>query len=195
MVAGFTDSNGEAFPDIFLHDRDTGSQVLVSHAFAGAHIGHNDTGSGTQLHGVSADGRWVVFQSDASNLLASGQAVLNGMYLYDRDNGQVRLVSGDPGPALTGGRLYGFNADASRLLFTSFSGLWIWNRLRDERTLVTRRWDDQALLSPGGDVVALTTTAIGLTEAASDGGPWQDVYVAPVVDLAVVRLFADGFED
>jgi Tol biopolymer transport system component len=59
LVAG--DTNGAS--DVFVHDQQTGTTMRVSLGPAGA-----EANSYSTLSTISADGRWVVFQSDASPL-------------------------------------------------------------------------------------------------------------------------------
>ncbi len=80
--------------DIFLRDRLTGTTERVSRG-----LGNTQPDNNSQQPGVSDDGRYVVFLSVASNLVAgsAGYAV----YAYDRTLGTTELVSVDPtgGPA------------------------------------------------------------------------------------------------
>ena len=63
LVAG--DTNGKA--DIFRHDRTTGTTILVSVSTGGA---QGDDHSRYYYSDISADGRYVVFSSQATNLVA-----------------------------------------------------------------------------------------------------------------------------
>ncbi|HLJ96810.1 MAG TPA: DUF4214 domain-containing protein, partial [Gemmataceae bacterium] len=65
LVPGFIKQNGGIDFDIYLYDQQTGNVSLLSNDF------HNPaaSGNGTSLYPViSADGRYVIFQSTASNL-------------------------------------------------------------------------------------------------------------------------------
>jgi len=77
--------------DVFLHDRLTGTNILVSHA-AGAPATASDGHSSRPS--LSADGRWVAYTSDAGNLV-SGQmpGPSPRVYLFDRETGTNTLVS------------------------------------------------------------------------------------------------------
>ncbi|HET9210826.1 MAG TPA: hypothetical protein VFR03_10540 [Thermoanaerobaculia bacterium] len=105
--------------NVFLWDRTTGATTLVSHAAAGPTLtGNGESGSPA----LSADGRWVAFRSDASNLVA-GQTGLNGnVFLWDRTTGAVTLVShspGVPGDGAGAGRALALSADGRFLAFDS----------------------------------------------------------------------------
>ena len=96
LVSGQNDDNGGA--DIFLFDRSTGAVTLVSHrAGAPSTTGH---GQGSEAH-VSADGRFVAFESTADDLVP-GQIAIDSrvnVFLYDRVSSAIQLVSHAAGSA------------------------------------------------------------------------------------------------
>ncbi len=90
LVAGQVDPSGSG--GLFLWSRVADTVQLVSHSTAGTATAANASASGGAL---SADGRWVVFASGATDL--PGVAVKNNscedIYLFDRSNAQIILVS------------------------------------------------------------------------------------------------------
>lgn len=85
LVSGDTNTKR----DIFLRDRTNGTTVRVS-----------VDSSGTQGNGdsfdqrISANGRYVVFSSNATNLVSSPPAnYLNGVYLHDMTTGTTELIA------------------------------------------------------------------------------------------------------
>jgi Tol biopolymer transport system component len=82
LVAG--DTNGST--DVFVHDRQLGTTERVSVSSAGLQ-GNNDSGKPF----LSADGRYVVFTSSASNLVAGESG--EDAYLRDRQLGTTECVS------------------------------------------------------------------------------------------------------
>lgn len=90
LVDGFLMMCGEyKCGDIFVHDRQTGETKLVSR--------HTD---GTQGNGysinpaLSADGRYVAFDSSATNLIANdANGPTNDVFLHDRTTGETTLIS------------------------------------------------------------------------------------------------------
>jgi Tol biopolymer transport system component len=100
--------------DVFLRDLRTGSLTLVSRSPDG------ESGNGTSVGpAISADGRFVAFQSDASNLVCAKRCspkdedinLLPDVFVFDRDRKTIIRVSGDDaggwmegsrGPALDG---------------------------------------------------------------------------------------------
>lgn len=84
LVAG--DTNGAA--DIFVRDRQTGQTTRVSVDSAGVQ-GNANSGNPD----ISADGRFVVFESGASNLVAGDTNARMDVFLHDRLTGQTTRVS------------------------------------------------------------------------------------------------------
>lgn len=88
LVAGQVSSTGAG--DVFLFDRTTGTNILLSHSTAGAVY----DSEGAEDPQVSADGNWVAFVSRATNLFPTPDT--NGWHdivLYERATGTLTLVS------------------------------------------------------------------------------------------------------
>jgi hypothetical protein len=80
------DSNG--VPDIFVHDRVSGTTALVSIASSGAQ------GNGLSVEGsISADGRWVAFHSAASNLVPGDTNSAEDVFVRDLLMGTTQRAS------------------------------------------------------------------------------------------------------
>jgi hypothetical protein len=120
LVAGFSDNNGES-KDVFLFDRLSGTNVLASRSAAGG----ADGSDGWNMHpAVTGDGRLVLFDSRANNLVA-GFIDRNGpgtskydstgqdVFAFDRATGSVALISGSNGSATVGGNSYSYRPAAS----------------------------------------------------------------------------------
>ncbi|HEY2295856.1 MAG TPA: hypothetical protein VGM86_34575 [Thermoanaerobaculia bacterium] len=137
VAPGQVDTNSAT--DVFLFDRGAGTISLVSHAAGSATTTANSdspAGFGARL-GVSADGRWIAFLSNATDLVA-GQGAGPGpaLFLYDRTAGQSILASRQPttprsAPALNpslsaDGRLVAFETEiagvSNVILFDSGTG-------------------------------------------------------------------------
>ena len=90
LVTGVSDPPESS--DVFLFDRVAGSTVLVSRSAANP----NATGNGDSLDpAISADGRWVAFASEASDLVAGVTDAnrTSDVFLWDRAAGARILVS------------------------------------------------------------------------------------------------------
>jgi len=87
---------------IYLRDRETQTTRLVSHSYSGPSQPGNQA---AKLVGMSADGRFTVFTSTASNLLPGSPGLSIQVFLFDRDTDALLLVShphGMPGTAAEG---------------------------------------------------------------------------------------------
>jgi Tol biopolymer transport system component len=109
-------------PDIFVHDRETGQTSLVSIASDGMQ-GNYYPNSPV----ISGDGRYVAFESNASNLVP-GDTDLNclldtscaDVFVHDRVTGQTSAVSiPSGGSAPVGGRHPSISADGRYVAFDS----------------------------------------------------------------------------
>ena len=114
------DTNGKG--DIFVHDRQTGETTRVSVAFDGEQ--GNDRSWGPF---ISADGRYVAFDSAASNLVGGDTNGENDIFVHDRQTGETICVSvasdggqgngGSHNPSISAdGRYVAFYSDASNLV-------------------------------------------------------------------------------
>lgn len=79
---------------------------------------------GSRAPSVSADGRWVAFASDATNLVAGDANGRSDVFLKDRQDGTVTRVSAPaPGGTEGGGTFPVISADGRFVAFTSPGGL------------------------------------------------------------------------
>ncbi|HJT77119.1 MAG TPA: hypothetical protein VJ739_07955 [Gemmataceae bacterium] len=127
----------------------------------------SDTADGRSLSpSVSADGRFVAFQSDASNLIPGQQASaepFSNVFLLDHMTGAVTLVSSDPSgrtPNPTGGSDPIISADGRYVAYDvglGFSDVAVFDRATGQQTLVSH---DSALPDkiavPGSALVAMS---------------------------------------
>ncbi len=116
LVAG--DTNGKA--DIFRKDLDTGAIVRVSTDASG----NEGTGGDSYVPQISADGRYVVFYSDANNLVAGDTNGSLDVFRKDLDTGAIVRVSTDSGGnQATGGGSFSPNisADGRYVVFVSYA--------------------------------------------------------------------------
>ncbi len=137
LVAGQVDANG--LPDVFLYDRATGDNVLVSHA-AGlpTRTGTPSRFDPRSVH-ISADGRRVSYASGASELvdgfIDGNGADFADVFLWDRSSSLNRLVSrrsvsasvsgnsaSIAGPLSADGRFLFFLSDAADLVASDQNG-------------------------------------------------------------------------
>ncbi|MGH8573961.1 MAG: PKD domain-containing protein, partial [Gammaproteobacteria bacterium] len=84
LVGGDTNDWG----DIFVHDRETGTTTRVTAAVDGtpANVWSNEPT-------LSADGRYVAFESNASNLVTGDTNDASDIFVHDRNTGTITRVS------------------------------------------------------------------------------------------------------
>jgi len=200
------DANGTV--DVFVRDLDAGVTYLASINAAG-------TGSGngaSRSPALSADGRFVAFQSDASDLVAGdGNGMIDAFY-RDLGSGLTRLVSVDAAGTGSGNGGAGtptISADGSRVAFSSnatnllpFANPTDTNNniyVRDLPAGPTRLVSinlagtaggnfssGRAYLTPSGRFVAFDSSATDLVADETSNSP-QDVFLRDV-DAGVTRL-------
>ncbi len=92
LVAGQTDAN--AHLDVFVWDRATGTNVLVSHAASSSTQAGNTGASYSWPLQISSDGRWVAYNHPASDLVAGSDTnAKDDVFLWDRATGVNTLIS------------------------------------------------------------------------------------------------------
>jgi Tol biopolymer transport system component len=125
LVSG--DANGRK--DVFLRDLQTGQTTLVSVATNGTQA--NEDSYNPQ---ISMDGRFIVYETSSSNLVANDSNGWTDVYLYDRQLAQTERVSvaftaadGNDSstlPAVSGdGRYVAFGSSASNLVQTDSNNM------------------------------------------------------------------------
>ncbi|MBF0185877.1 MAG: DUF4347 domain-containing protein, partial [Magnetococcales bacterium] len=135
LVAG--DTNGAS--DIFLRDVQNGQTSIISVDSSGS----QSNGYSADLS-ISADGRFVVFTSSASNLVAGDTNGFYDIFLRDVQNGQTSIISVDSSgnhgndnslyfSSIAGGRYVAFASDASNLVAGDTNG-WADIFLHDTQT-------------------------------------------------------------
>jgi Tol biopolymer transport system component len=120
------DTNGVS--DVFVHDCRTGETTRASVSSTRA-----QANGGSGFAAISADGRYVAFQSLASNLVRGDTNDSSDVFLHDRTTGRTERVSiggggqgnaGSEGPAISNhGRYVGFSSGASNLVPGDTNGL------------------------------------------------------------------------
>lgn len=107
--------------DVFVHDRVTGKTERVSVASDGAEAnGYNGSG----WPAISADGRYVAFNSSASNLVPEDSARNWDIFVHDRDTGTTERVSvgSDGAETFVDSGAPSLSADGRYVVFDSTAG-------------------------------------------------------------------------
>jgi uncharacterized repeat protein (TIGR01451 family) len=114
-------------PDIFIHDRQTGATELVSVDSTGNQANLGRRGDNGYPSPVSSDGRFIAFESEASNLVQPDTNGTFDIFVRDRQAGKTTRVSVSSGgsqgnywsfdPAISAnGRYVAFRSVASNLV-------------------------------------------------------------------------------
>ncbi len=114
LVGGDTNS----VADVFVHDRQSGTTERVSVDSGGAQ------GNGfSAFPSVSADGRYLAFQSAASNLIAGDTNNASDLFVHDRQSGTTERVSISSGGAQGNDRSENpsISADGRYVAFESYA--------------------------------------------------------------------------
>jgi Tol biopolymer transport system component len=175
LVAGQADSNGTT--DVFLYDRATRSTILVSRSASSP----ARTPQGRSVRpAISADGRYVVFASNATDLVPGTSSTGDyGFFLFDRVAGTVVSVSPrrTPGSDSYNSLQARISADGRWVAFTA-GNVYLWDRTTGGTTLVshaaagaTVAGDQGAflpLLSNDGRYVAFASSSTNLAAGQID---------------------------
>ncbi|MDO8122661.1 hypothetical protein Q6346_15235 [Isoptericola sp. b490] len=187
---------------IYLRDRGTGLTTMISTGPDGAPGNH-----GSRSAVVSADGRWVVYSSAATDLvpgLAPGS--WPRLYAYDRTTGATSFVADGWNPSVSGdGRWIAHLVDARDLVPDARSTahqVAVTDRVTGATTLISATADgsplqagaDHPAISADGRWVAFDSFATDIPEAPWDASPDRSqVYLADRLTGATVLVSRDRF--
>lgn len=185
------DSNG-TIVDVFVHDRESGTTERISVASNGS-----DGNGSSRRPSLSSDGRYVVFYSDASNLVTGDTNGALDVFVHDRETNTTERVSvSSDGTEGNGhsveatisadGRYIAFQSVASNLAPPDTSpslDVFLHDRTAGVTSLVSRSDDDvpasgasrSASISPDGRHVVFSSLASELVPHDTNGT--EDVFV------------------
>jgi hypothetical protein len=199
LVAGDTNLAS----DVFLHQRSTGVTTRIVSGIGGA-----EADQGASNPSLSADGRYVVFESGSTNL-APGQLGTLHVYLLDRNSGVIERISVTPSGTASSsgggatnatvsddGRFVAFESSANDLVATPGNGqaqLYV----RDRQLGITLRLSQvggaladaaarNSMIAGNGSRVVFETAATNLD--ASDTNGVEDIYVVSIATGAINRV-------
>lgn len=199
--------DGNTTVDVFVRDMAAGITTLISTNVDGTAAADGQS-SGVSA-GITQDGRWITFRSEAVDLHPLDTDTDQDLYVYDTDTQEKILVSvsvdgttsGDEGSSdgsiSADGRWVGFTSGSSNLVHNDTNGGWdtFVRDLEYGRTYLLSRNPDgdsgagnsyAGLLSADANWIFFDSKAADL--APVDSNMASDVFRVPV------PLFADGFE-
>ena len=195
------DTNG--FIDVFVHDRLSGSTSRVSVTSSGS-----QGNFGGSKPSISADGRFVVFESDSVDLVSGDTNGRRDIFLHDRQTAMTMRVSLGPNGVQANsesvdvsisadGRYVAFNSDATNLVQGGSSGIHLF--IRDVWAGTTTMVDVtpsgtqgnsasyNASISADGRAVSFQSLATNLVPGDTNGK--QDVFVRDCGTSSAPRVF------
>ncbi len=216
LVPGVVDEN--AADDVFLFNRTSGTTILVSRAADNPAATANGR---SEARAVSADGRYVLFDSVADDLVAGLVDENNALdvFLFDRTDGSVRCISlsaHGAGTASQESYSVGLSDDANYIAFESTSSdlavgvsdrnqlndLFVYDVARAEVTLLSRSmWSGARTTSEGagglalsadGSTAVFTSRAHDLVQGVADGNQDRDLFWSFILPSRGVHR--SGFE-
>jgi len=194
LVAG--DTNGGT--DVFVHDRQTATTTRVSVATGGG----QSTGSGSSAPlfapDISADGRFVVFESISNNLVAGDTNGFSDVFVHDRQTVTTTRVSVPTGgspqtneesvePAISGdGRFVAFLSYATNLVPGGTSGngdVFVHDRQTNTTTQMSvstagvkgNDFSCNPAISPDGHIVGMFSDSTNLVAGDTNGA--RDIFI------------------
>ncbi|MEK8032070.1 hypothetical protein AACH06_14685 [Ideonella sp. DXS29W] len=199
--------------DIFLKDLQTGSLYRVSTTSTGKPAGPGDWGTGSLAPSVSSNGRYVAFESSATDLVTADTNQTNDIFLKDRQTGTLTRVStSSSGTQSSGGGSYGasLSADGHVVAFESDALNLVSGDANDARDIFVKNaqtgavtlasstsagvqgngWSTAAVLSGDGQFVLFKSWSTNLVENDTNGKPDWFVKNVTTDDIVCVN---EGF--
>jgi len=186
------DNDNNLRQDVFVHDTQTGVTTRVSVDSAG--IEGNDTSYSAS---ASADGRFVAFSSDATNLITDDNTDNRDIFVHDRETGatsrasirgdDIEVLNDSFGPSISGdGRFVAFHSQGLFIdddnneqtdVFVHDTQTANTSRIsvRSDGTEALGGSSDFAAISSDGRFVAFESEAVNLVDNDTNG--WGDVFV------------------
>jgi Tol biopolymer transport system component len=198
LVPGDTNS----FTDVFVHDRTTGETTRVSVASDGSQGNWY-----AYSPSISADGRYVAFDSRADNLIPNDANFYHDVYVHDRATGEIEVVSVASNGVQANNEAWSpsISADGRYVAFASFAtnltpndgdywDVYVHDRVMGETTLVSAANDGTAgnedssapRISADGRFVAFASLADNLVPDDTNG--FEDIFVHDRVTRQTVRV-------
>ncbi|HUS33779.1 MAG TPA: hypothetical protein VM680_00360 [Verrucomicrobiae bacterium] len=194
--------------EIWYLDRTTGQTNFVSKAMGSQTSGNGDSTAPS----ISADGRFIAFESWATDLVANDTNAIKDIFVFDRTSGEISLVShaaGSAGPSNSGSFNPLFAPSGPLLVFISNSTDLISGDLNDDIDVFAAVLDTGVSLSDtDGDglndnweIAAFSTLAYGANDDPDgDGATNREEFLAgtnansptSILEALSIEVGADG---
>jgi hypothetical protein len=193
--------------DIFVHDRNTGETTRVSVDSDGG-----QSNGPTYVPSISADGRYVAFDSAATNLVPDDTNSAIDIFIHDRETGITRRVSTDAMGVESNGSSYrpSLSADGHYIIFDSQAGNLVSNDING-----STHFEVFIKAVPGLTVTSVTPDTLNINDTTSveikgtnflsgaapilDGAEFSNIVVVDentiTADVAVQAGASEGLQD
>lgn len=206
-ATNLVDNDTNGFDDLFVHDRQTGATTRVNIDSSGA-----EANAGLSDYEISSDGRYVVFDSFADNLVPGDTNGFTDVFIHDRVTGETTRISEDNSGVEGDGqsRSPDISADGRYVVFQSLASnfvasdntfsvdIFVHDRQTGTKTRVNV--DSSGVvgnnnaqfprISGDGQVISFESFASNLV--AGDTNNVVDVFVHEVVTGATTRVSVDS---
>jgi len=204
-------NSANGYPEVFVQDLNTGKKTRVSVSADG-----KKANGGSNLSSISSNGRYVAFDSQASNLVADDSNSATDIFVRDLKTSKTERISiatdGTQANADSmlaaispDGGYVAFSSTASNLVKNDGNGaaadIFVRNRNTHETTRITSSegiesdgQDDYPSISEGGHFVAFTSTATNLVPDDTNNMPDIFVYNSDTGVTTRVSVASDGAE-
>ena len=215
-AANLIGGGGHTHPaaDALLWDKDTDTTTLISHKATSA----STAGNGRSYPiGMSGDGRYVAYESKATDLIAGGvdTNLAEDVFLWDRDTPDVRLVSHVPGqPSRAGsgrsrptairrdGALVAFESTATDLIaggtdLNHSDDAFLWERGTGEVRLISHVQQSPLVTSNGRSTpvaISMQGIRVAVLSNATNLFTWFPMNGMEQAFRYELGLLSDGFE-
>jgi WD40-like Beta Propeller Repeat len=181
--------------DIFVHDRTTGETMRASVASDGT-----QANSDSFVPKISANGRYVAYYSDATNLISGDTNNYGDVFVHDLQTGATTRVSltdhggqpnrqSSPGAISEDGRYIAFHSGATNLSAGDsdiFEDVYVYDQtigtsMRVSKPISGTQNNETSYataMSAGGEFIIFSSTAS--TFVADDTNNTEDIFVAPM---------------
>ncbi len=206
LTSGDTNSK----TDIFLHDRQNHTTILVSKN------GSTESNDHSIRANISANGRYIVFKSDASNLVADDDNDRQDIFLKDMNTDTIELISiASDGTQANGqvnmsatvsadGRYVSFRSNSSSLTsvdLNSKPNIFLRDRTAQTTTCISVPYDGSVIdgytynptISDDGSSVVFESRATNLV--AGDTNGYNDIFVYSLATQEISRITANSNND
>ncbi|MCA1683622.1 MAG: hypothetical protein LC708_00605, partial [Actinobacteria bacterium] len=196
LVPGFLKGAGNTRDDLFVRDVVAGTTALVSVNSAGTAGGNGDSANSGRTYAISDDGRYVTFQSDASDLVPGDANHATDVFLRDLVARTTTVVSANAAgagsgdrtsssPSISGdGRFVTYASSATNLVAGNpspeFRGVYVLDRAKGTTTLVSRGSDQIGTAVTDGDIPVISHDGRLVAFTSVSGSPYPgatNVYV------------------